>query len=171
MAESVKYIGLYAFEDCSQLTTVSLPNGLEFIGPYAFDYNESLITTDYDGCNYLGNSDNPHLLLLEARDKSKSNIEIHEDTKMIADVAFYGCRYLTTITIPKNVKFLGKNIFYDSNNLTEVIVEEGNTVYEAPNNTVIIEKATKTVVLGLNNAVIPEGVTKIGMMLLIIVAY
>ena len=162
IAESVKYIGLYAFESCSQLTTVSLPNGLEFIGPYAFDYNDNLITTDYDGCNYLGNSDNPHLLLLEARDKSKNNIEIHKDTKMIADVAFYGCRYLTTITIPKNVKFLGKNLFYDSNNLTEVIVEEGNTVYEAPNNTVIIEKATKTVVLGLNNAVIPEGVTKIG---------
>lgn len=71
--------------------------------------------------------------------------------------------HIKTMTIPKSVKLIEQpNSTFNGCELTEFIVEEGNSVYDSRNNcNGLIETATSTLLLGLNTTVIPEGVTTI----------
>ncbi len=162
LGNKVKHIGSGAFESCYNLTEVNLPDSLEYIGDYVFSSCFNLSSNAYDKGNYLGNQDNPYLLLLEVRETSTSSINIHENTKFINTAAFSGCKYLTSVTIPKNVQFIGKSAFYGCDSLNKVIVDEANQVYKAPNKTAIIRKEDNCLTHGLNNTIIPKGVRSIG---------
>ncbi len=72
--------------------------------------------------------------------------------------------HITTITIPKSVKLIEQpNSTFNGCELTEFIVEDGNSVYDSRNNcNGLIETATNKLILGINTTVIPQGVTAIG---------
>lgn len=83
--------------------------------------------------------------------------------KHISYGAFYGCRSLTSITIPINVTNIEKYVFSYCNELTSITVEEGNDVYDSRNDcNGIIETATNTLIAGCQNTVMPNSVTCIG---------
>ena len=159
---NLRYIGNNAFERSRSLVSVSIPNSIEYMGIYAFYQHDNLATTEYNNAKYLGNGENPYLVLLKAKNTSINNIEIHENTKIIAGFAFEGCSSLTTITIPKNVKYIGRSAFQACNGLNRIIVDEDNTVYAAPNESAIIEKLTSRLAFGFNETIIPNGVEIIG---------
>lgn len=83
----------------------------------------------------------------------------------IASNAFYNCPRLISITIPKSVTTIAtkREFFYNSKNLTSIIVEEGNPNYDSRENcNALIETASNKLLYGCNGSTIPDGVTTIG---------
>ena len=73
MSDSVTSIGDYAFNGCSQLTSIELSNNLEYIGKWAFTICERL-----------------------------PSITIPESVRCIDQIAFYWCNRLTKVEINSN---------------------------------------------------------------------
>ena len=131
---SVTSIGRYAFNYCSGVTSVTIPNSVTSIGEYAF-YNCSGLTS----------------------------VSIGSGVTSIDQVAFAHCSGLTTITIPESVTSIYGNAFTNCSGLTSMIVESGNTKYDSRDNcNAIIETASNTLIAGCKNTVIPNSVTSIG---------
>ena len=137
--EGVKSIGYQAFCNCSGLTSVTIPESVTSIGSGAFY-----------GCSGL------------------TSVNIPEGVPSIGRGAFSGCSGLTSITIPESVTSIGEYAFSGCSSLTQMIVKEGNQVYDSRNNcNAIIETATNSLIAdsliaGCQSTIIPEGVTSIG---------
>ena len=109
-----------AFWDCSSLTSISIGNGVTSIGSGAFSGCSSLKYNEYDNALYLGNKDNPYVVLVKAKNKDITSCEINEKTKIICDRAFSYRNKLTSITIPDSVVQIGTEAFYECTSLKEV---------------------------------------------------
>ena len=138
---SVKTIGRRSFFDCTSLEKVYIADGaLQTIASDAFGRCTALqsftvsdtITrfpsipvqesglTKYDNAYYLGNSDNPYLVLLRAVDTAITSCEIHPKTRVIASCAFMNCASLTSIEIPEGVLTIGNMAFSYTNSLDDI---------------------------------------------------
>lgn len=96
MPSTIKVIPRFAFSDCSSLKIVNLPEGIETLEYMSF------------GCT--------------SGEKSTriSSIRLPNTLKRIESNAFTENHHLTTITIPENVEYIGKNAFANCNNLMDV---------------------------------------------------
>lgn len=102
---SVTSIGYSAFDGCSSLTSVVIPNSVTSIGGSAF-YGTGWWNRQPDGLVYLDN------WLLDYKDiKPSGHIGIEEGTKGIAAGVFSGCSSMTSVTIPNSVTFIGALAF------------------------------------------------------------
>lgn len=88
---TVTQIDWDAFENCSGLTSVNIPNTVTLIGNYAFK-----------GCTGL------------------TDVTIPNSVTTIGGDAFYGCTGLRSITIPKSVTRIGGYAFGGCSNLTSL---------------------------------------------------
>ncbi len=91
-------IGDYAFFDCGELTSVTIPSSVTRIGDWAFGY-----------CYGLG------------------SVEIPSSVTSIGDWAFNGCYELTSVTIPSSVTSIGKGAFNECRGVVSVTISEGVT--------------------------------------------
>lgn len=110
--EGTKWINCNAFENCKNLTSITIPNSVTTIGDYAFK-----------GCTSLPVIDNyryADTYLVEAIDKTLSTYTIKEGVKWIGSAAFEGCTKLKSISIPNSVIAIGGHAFYQCINLTSV---------------------------------------------------
>ena len=124
---------LYSDEN-TEITDLTIPEGVTSIGSYAFS-----------GCSGL------------------TGVTIPEGVTSIGNEAFYGCIGLTGVTIPSSVASLGDDAFFGCSGLTGISVSNGNTIYDSRDNcNAIIETATNTLIKGCQNSVIPSSVTSIG---------
>lgn len=102
----------YAFSDCEDLASISLPESIKSIGKDAFE-----------GCNSLKSIDIPSSVT-EIGDtafrscESLQSIHLPDGLLTIGEEAFQSCRSLTQITIPKYVQDIKSNTFSDCSNLT-----------------------------------------------------
>lgn len=111
LSNSLKKIGIDAFNRCTSLESIDIPNSVTELA--GFTYCTGLKTIDipnnvtilagFDGCTGLKSIDIPSSV-----------------TKIWG---FRGCKGLKSITIPNSVKVLGKNAFKGCTNLTSVIIE------------------------------------------------
>ena len=106
-----------AFQHCSSLTSVTIPNSVTYTGESIF-YNCSSLTSvtipnsvtsikraAFDGCSSL------------------TSITIPNSVTSIGDVAFYGCSSLTSITIPNSVTSIGDSAFSYCSSLTSLSID------------------------------------------------
>ena len=148
---SVNIIGDYAFSKCESLTNVTIPNSVTSIGDYAFYYCKSLtnITIPNSVTSIRESAFNGC--------KSLTNITIPNSVTSIGDYAFYSCKSLTNITISNSVTSIGHNAFCHCKSLTNITI---------PNSVTNIEKYAFGNCTNLKKVIMPNG-TEISNKLLI----
>ena len=119
--QPVTAIGSYAFNDCSGLTSVTIPDSVTSIGSYAFSGCSSLTSvTIPDSVTSIGNFEFHGCSGL-------TSITIPDSVTSIGDSAFENCTGLTSITIPDSVKSIGNWAFYGCINLKSVTIPDSVT--------------------------------------------
>ena len=106
--EESKYIAARAFEDCTQLKTVTLPEGFLAIGGLAFR-----------GCSALESITLPEGLLAIGGGafeecSSLESITLPEGLLTIESRAFGGCSSLVSMTLPESITRLDTGVFSDA---------------------------------------------------------
>lgn len=111
---SVTSIGPSAFEWCSSLTSITIPNSVTSIGDYAFGSCKGLTNvTIGNGVKSIGYN--------AFRDcDGLTNITIPNSVTSIGQSAFNGCDGLTGITIPESVTSIGMSAFSNCSSLTHI---------------------------------------------------
>lgn len=121
---SVTKIGDYAFENCTNLTHASIKSNLVSIGKRAFNNCEGL-----------------------------TNINISGSVTKIGDSAFENCANLTRVSIKSGAVSIGEKAFCACTGLTDLALGDGVTS---------IEKSAFIDCENLASIVLPESVTQIG---------
>ena len=143
----IKGIDASAFEDCTYITSITIPDSVTSIGEYAF-YNCRGLTS-------IEIPDSVTRIEMSAFDGcvSLTSIEIPNSVTSIGDYAFYDCSSLTSIIIPDSVTSIGDYAFYNCRDLTSIIIPEGVTS---------IGQYTFYNCSSLTSIIIPDSVTSIG---------
>ena len=116
----VTSIDEYTFYGCSALQSVAIPSSVTSIGDSAFSGCSSLQYSHYENALYLGNADNPYMVLVGVENKDLASCAIHEGCKMIGERAFSNCSSLASVTIPDSVTSIGDNAFSGCTSLASV---------------------------------------------------
>ncbi len=173
-------IGNYAFLDCANITSVTIPDGVTKIGEKAFALCPKLksvtipdsVTTigaeAFSTCESLESIVLPENLLeiSEATFKDCEGLEsviLNDALTVIGKQAFYGCAMLGEISLGANVSSISIDAFRECAALYSIKVSEENTTFTAVENCLIL-KDSKTLYLGCNGSIIPANgsVTAIG---------
>ena len=111
---SVTTIGNQAFWYCSRLTSITIPNSVTSIGSRAFYCCKGLTSiTIPNSVTSIGSSAFSYCSGL-------TSITIPNSVTEIGDGAFWGCSCLTSVTIPNSVTSIGNYAFSDCSALTSV---------------------------------------------------
>ena len=109
--------GSNVFNNCSNLTTVILPNNATKLDDYMFYGNTNLTNVNIPtSLTSIGS--------YAFYETGINNITLPDTLTTISSSAFSGCTKLTSINIPDKVTTIGENAFYNCTNLTSVIVSE-----------------------------------------------
>ena len=169
----VTSIGARAFEDCTSLTSITIPSSVTIISDYAFYRCTSLtsitipssVTNIGDGafedCTSLTSITIPSSVTNIGdyafyRCTSLTSIMIPSSVTNIGDYAFGGCTSLTSITsitIPSSVTIIGVGAFEDCTSLTSITI---------PSSVTIIGSGAFEGCTSLTSITIPSSVTGIG---------
>ena len=167
---SVKTIESKAFGYCDNLESVSLPDSLTEIAFDAFYSCSKLNYLEYDNAYYLGNNNNPYVVLLDIKDKTKPNIKIHSNTKIITNGALSEYNSLVSLTIPDSVTIVGD--LNQMNSLTSIDIGDSVVRLGMINNCPLLNSITipnsVIEIVGIYNCpsitsiVIPDSVQTVG---------
>ncbi|MDY2683380.1 MAG: leucine-rich repeat protein [Eubacteriales bacterium] len=181
---NVTSIGSYVFNDCTSLTSVTIPDSVTSIGGSAFgncNNLQDIYITDIaawcniSGLNYLMayGSSNKKLYI---NNELVTSITIPNGVTEIPSYAFSKCSSLTSVTIPDSVTSIGDYAFYNCTGLTSITIPEsvtsigdyafynctGLTSITIPESVTSIGRATFYNCSGLTSVTIGNGVTSIG---------
>ena len=124
----VTNVGLYTFQDCSNITSISIPASVIVIDDSAFKWgtaNLEKIEVDSNNKDYttvdgvLYDKKESYLYFCP---QAKKDISIPNTVQHIDSFAFYGCRYLKNITLPKGLRAIGQSAFDSCTSLETVVI-------------------------------------------------
>ena len=169
---AVKSIGNYAFQNCTGLTAVNIPNSVNSIGYDAFARCQALNSITIPGSVKTIGRDAFY------RCDGLTSVVINDGVTSLGDFVFAYCSKLTSITIPNSVESIGNYAFENTPWLNSQpegdIVYVGNVAYMyngyMPSNTsVILKEGTTTLqsktferCSGLVSITLPSSLTNIG---------
>lgn len=143
-----------AFKNDKTLTSLTLRDGMEFIGESAFH-----------GCSNLQKitlADTITTIESQAfyNCSKLSSISLPSQLATIGNKAFSNCSLIQQVNIPASVTSIGAGAFGSCKNVSSITVDEQNTAYYSQNNC-LIETASNALIVGCKSSVIPDGVQTI----------
>lgn len=149
-------IGESAFAGCTAIRKIELPNSVTFIASHAFEGSGLRNCTIPE--NITGIEEYTFYCC-----EDLTSVTIPNSVCTIGKGAFDSCSSLTSITISKNVTSIGDQAFYKCSALNTIIVEEGNPVYDSREEcNAIIKTSENMLIIGCMKTTIPNSVTSIG---------
>ena len=140
--DAVTGIGWDAFYGCSKLANISIPKSVVRVGDSAF-YGTAWLNNQADGVVYVGKV----LYTYKGTMPSNTRITVASGTVSISDLAFWGKANLRYLTIPSSVTSIGRDAFHLTGWLdsqADGVVYAGNVLYtykgNMPANTSIVVK-------------------------------
>ena len=127
---SVTTIDYKAFANCSGLTSVTIPNSVTAIGGWAFINCTRLSSVSFNAekCIKMGyRKDVQGVYFVFAGCTSLTTLTIGDKVTTIPSNAFRKCSALTSVTIGNSVTSIGFNAFYDCSKLTSVTIPNSVT--------------------------------------------
>ena len=153
---SVTRIGTSAFRGCSSLTSINIPYSVTDIGKTAFNDCSGLTSiTVASGNAKYDSRNNCNAIIMTATNtliRGCKNTSIPNTVTTIGDDAFSGCTGLTSISIPNPVTVIGKCAFDHCTALTSINI---------PNSVTVINNAAFSECIRLTSVTIPNSVTEI----------
>ena len=156
----VTSIGQQTFQARTNLTSVTIPNGVTNIGDGAFSGCSSLTGITVEALNSAYMSVDGVLfnksqttLIQYPPGQTGFSYTIPNGVTSIGDYAFNDCQSLTSITIPNTVTSIGDNAFYNCISLTSITI---------PNSVTSIGEGAFSGCNSLTSVTIPNSVTSIG---------
>lgn len=136
---SVTSIGRFAFNYCSTLTSVSIPNSITNIEVCSFCYCNNLVNVTipnsvttigegaFEGCGSLTDVTIPNSVTSIGYGAfsgcgNLKNIVIPNSVTNLSNEAFHGCTGLTNITIPNSITSIGNGTFFCCSNIISVTI-------------------------------------------------
>ena len=137
----------YAFDSCSSLTSVSIPNSVISISRNAFS-----------GCSGLTAVNIPNSVTSIGQSafsncSGLTSVNIPNSVTSIGDYAFHHCLALTSFTFPESLSCINNSLFWYCPSLASVIIPENITTIES----LAFQDCT-----ALTSITIPKSVTSIG---------
>ena len=120
--KSVTSIGEFAFENCTSLTSIEIPNSVKSIGCGAFN-GTAWYENQPEGLVYAGKV----LYDYKGAMPSNTSITIKDGTLGISGYAFSSCSGLTSVVIPNSVTNIGRSAFYSCSGLTSIEIPNSVT--------------------------------------------
>ena len=144
---SVTSIGNHAFNECSDITSITIPNSVTSIGDYAFYFCIGLTSiTLPNSITSIGNYAFAYCPAL-------SSMSIPSYISTIGQAAFYNCSSLISITLPNSLNSIGSSAFEKCRLLTSITI---------PNSITQIGIAVFASCDALTSVTIPNSITSIG---------
>ena len=135
------------FNDCTELTSVTLPQGITSIGDGMFTNCAALTRVVIpDSVQHIG-------FRAFAECSSLSDVTIPDSVMSIDEGAFALCESLTSLTIPDSVASLGEEAFLACSGLTSIVIPDSLTSINGH-----LFRACES----LTSVIIPNSVTNIG---------
>ena len=145
--DGIVEIGERAFENCSGVTSITLPNGIYSIGGYTFS-----------GCSSL------------------ASVVIPDGIDGLGDYAFQNCSSMVSVVIPSGVTYIGIGAFTGCSSLTSAAIPDGITAISEdmfsycsalgsvaiPNSVIYVGENAFRGCSSLSTVVIPDSVRTIG---------
>lgn len=149
-------IGNDAFNECSDLLSVSLPNSITSIGAYAFrSCGKMQMFSMSNSVQIIENNAFQYCYKLTSINLPSTLTEIGHD-------AFTYCTSLTSIEIPSNLTSIGLYAFGNHPAVISITVDPLNPVFDSRDNcNALIESSTNTLIEGCKKTIIPNSVTSI----------
>ncbi|MBQ3606465.1 MAG: leucine-rich repeat domain-containing protein [Muribaculaceae bacterium] len=119
--EGTRLISGAAFQDCTNLTSVSIPNSVTSIGASTFQ-----------GCTGLTSISIPNSVTSIGASTFQgctglTSISIPNSVTSIGASTFQGCTGLTSISIPDSIAYIGQHVFQGCTNLTDITIANSVT--------------------------------------------
>ena len=170
LGSNISAIGSYAIRNCSNLSSITIPNTITAIGDGAFQncYGLSIVTVP-SNVTTISNSAFYNCYSL-------SKITIPNDVTTIDDSAFYNCYSLHSVTMPSSVTTIGISAFQNCYSLHSVAIPSGVTTIGSnaftncyglfsvaiPSSVTTISNSVFSSCSSLSSITVPSGVTSIG---------
>ena len=155
---NITSIGEDAFDYCSKITEVIIPEGVTIIKDFAFGQCWGIVSVGF-----------PETLVtiydrVFCRCNKIQSISLPQSLKKIGASAFLGCDSLSEVVIPASVTSIGNRAFSECESLLSITVSDDNTKYSSQDG-VLFDKAGKTLICypaGLSGCYnVPSGVETI----------
>jgi len=168
--DSVTNIGSYTFMNCANLTSVTLGSGITSLAPYTFSGCGLTYMTIPDGVTNIGSYTFMNCSNL-------TSVTLGTGITSLQSFTFCGCARLASLTIPNSVTNIGSSAFANCNNLASVTLGSGITSLQSyafggcpalasvtiPPSVTSIWDFAFANCSGLKSITIPASVTSIGM--------
>lgn len=168
---NVTSIGSHAFNYCTNLTSITISEGVINIDDNAFKYCTNLSTVKFSGNSVTSIGDYAFYGC-----SSLTDFDIPDGVTSIGDYSFYGCSSLTDISIPDGVAMLENYVFANCSSLNNINISDGVTQIYAgtfkncssltsitiPDNVTYISTSAFQNCSSLTSINIPDGVTYLG---------